>query len=330
VDSNKDDFIWANLVHLGYNMWADRKVETWGGKEHLKPHIVKNVHAHDYLRCDQKLWDDIAKQMAKIGMNMMVIDLGEGIRYPSHPELAVKGSWSPEKLRKELAKLRSLGLEPIPKLNFSAGHDTWMGVYSRQLSTPTYYNLCRDIIKDVCELFDKPEFFHLGYDEETARHQERYLYTVIRQYELWWHDFYFFVDEVENNSVRPWIWSDYAWHHPEQFYKKMPKSVLQSNWYYGNGFADFEAGKLKNVEKVYIQTYIDLEKHGYDQLPTASNWGIPENFAETEKFCRKHISPSRLKGFLQTPWAPTLEVFREHHMEAINVIGPVIAKTANK
>ena len=89
---SKDDFIWSNLVHLGYNMWADRKVSKWGGKKHLESHILKNVHAHDYLRCDQKLWDNIAKQMAKIGMNMMVIDLGEGIRYPSHPELAVNGN----------------------------------------------------------------------------------------------------------------------------------------------------------------------------------------------------------------------------------------------
>jgi hypothetical protein len=43
--------------------------------------------------------------------------------YPSHPELAVKGSWSPEKMKSELARLRALGLEPIPKRNFSASHD---------------------------------------------------------------------------------------------------------------------------------------------------------------------------------------------------------------
>ena len=84
--------IFANLVHLGYNMWADRKVDDWGGKKRYKEHIIKNVAAHDYLRCDQKLWDDIAKKMSEAGMNMMVIDLGEGVKYESHPGHA---GWHP-------------------------------------------------------------------------------------------------------------------------------------------------------------------------------------------------------------------------------------------
>ena len=324
----ENDLIWGNLIHLGYNMWSDRKVDSWGGKKHLRPHILKNVHAHDHLRCDQKLWDDIAQQMAAAGMNMIVIDLGEGIQYPSHPELSVKGSWSPAKLKSELDKLRALGLEPIPKLNFAAGHDIWLGEYSRQVSTPAYYKVCKELISDVCELFDKPRFFHLGYDEETAAHQKKYLYTVVRQFELWWHDFNFFVEAVERNGVRPWIWSDHVWNHTEEFYKIMPKSVLQSNWYYGNSFDKFDAGELSRDDTSYIkiQTYIDLEKHGYDQIPTASNWSRAENFAELVKFCKKHISPRHLKGFLQTPWVPTLEVFREHHMEAINAVGHAIAK----
>ena len=60
--------------------------------------------------------------MRKVRMNMVVIDLGEAIQYQSHPELAVKGSWPVEKFRKELARLRGMGLEPIPKLNFSTTH----------------------------------------------------------------------------------------------------------------------------------------------------------------------------------------------------------------
>ena len=36
---------------------------------------------------------------------MIVVDLGEGLVYPSHPELSIKGSWTPEKLRTELDRL---------------------------------------------------------------------------------------------------------------------------------------------------------------------------------------------------------------------------------
>jgi len=99
----------------------------------------------------------------------------------------------------------------------------------------------------------------------------------------------------------------------------MPKSVLQSNWYYGLEF---------NPEKVRaVETYLELEQAGFDQVPTASNWATPDNFAATVDFCRKHISPRRLKGFLQTPWKATVERFRQHHMEAIEQVKQVIAST---
>jgi hypothetical protein len=107
----KDSLIWGNLLHLGMNMWCDRDVQQWGN---LKGEELKCVTAQPYLRFDDSLWKDLTKRMADVGMNMVVIDLGEGIRYESHPEIAVKGSWTPAKLREELAALRKLGLEPIP------------------------------------------------------------------------------------------------------------------------------------------------------------------------------------------------------------------------
>jgi hypothetical protein len=59
------------------------------------------------------------KQAAAAGINMVVIDLGDGVEYESHPEIAVKNAWKPEKLRNELVRMRKLGIEPIPKLNFA-------------------------------------------------------------------------------------------------------------------------------------------------------------------------------------------------------------------
>ena len=81
------------------------------------------------LRFDRSLWDDLLKKMQQAGMNMVVIDLGDGVKYESHPEIAVKGAWSTAELRSELQRMRSLGLEPIPKLNFSTTHDAWLGKY---------------------------------------------------------------------------------------------------------------------------------------------------------------------------------------------------------
>jgi len=212
--------------------------------------------------------------------------------------------------------MRDMGIEPIPKLNFASSHDAWLGDYSRCLSTEKYYQVCADLIAEVSEIFNKPRYFHLGMDEETAAHQKSYKYVVVRQFDLWWHDFLFLSGEVQKAGARPWIWSDYLWRHPDVFFEKMPKEVLQSNWYYGTKFGD---------DKM-VKAYNRLEEHGYDQIPTASNHSHKESFSLTVDYCTKHIQPGHLFGFLQTPWRPTLEEFRQHHMEAIDQVGAVIAK----
>ena len=52
-------------------------------------------------------------------------------------------------------------------MNFSAYHDLWLQEYGKSLiSTPEYYKVCKDLIDEVCELFEYPEYFHLGLDEE--------------------------------------------------------------------------------------------------------------------------------------------------------------------
>jgi hypothetical protein len=291
--------IWSYLIHLGYNMWLDREAPELG---------ITGLAAQPHLRFDEPLWNDLLPVMAKAGVNMVVIDLGEGVQYASHPEIGVDGSWSVEKLQAELAKLRGMGIEPIPKLNFSTTHDAWLGPYSRMVSTPAYYDVCRDLIGEVIEIFDRPRYFHLGMDEETAEHQRHQQYAVMRQFDLWWHDLLFLVREVEKKDVRAWIWSDYLWHHPEEFFERMPGSVLQSNWYYGDDF---------NPELGYVKAYLDLEAHGFDQVPTGSNWSCDTNFGGTVEFAKKNIPRERLAGFLQTVWRPTLEEYRQKHLDAI-------------
>jgi hypothetical protein len=299
--------IWAYLAHLSYNMWSDRHAPEWD---------LEHVSAKPYLRFDLSLWRDMRQAMVDAGLNMVVLDLGDGVVYESHPEIAVEGAWTRAQLRRELAQLRDLGLEPIPKLNFSTSHDAWLGPYARCVSTDLYYKVCQELIEEVIELFDRPRFFHLGMDEETAHHQRHYAYVVVRQHELWWHDLQFLVEQVEAAHVRPWVWSDYVWEHPEAFYANMPHSVVQSNWYYRAAFGP---------EVPRCDAYLGLEAHGYDQIPTGSNWTVPENLIRTVAFCREHIASSRLLGFLQTVWKPTLDSCRDRHMEAIELMGRAIA-----
>lgn len=303
-----NDKIWGCLLHLSFNMW----------EEYVSPHRPFRGFRPD-LRLSESLWNDSIEAMSKEGMNLVVIDLGDAIKYESHPEIAVNNAWSPSKLQKELDKMRKLGLEPIPKLNFSAAHDTWLKSYSRMVSTQKYYEVCGDIIKEVHTLFNRPRFFHLGMDEETMENQTHYDYLMVRQNEVWWGDFYYLVGEVEKLGGRPWIWSDYLWHHPELFLENMPKSVIQGNWYYGE---EFKLTPLNGSDNSAVKAYLELEANHYDQIPTASYHAENEkSILNTVQFCKSHIDNSRLLGFLQTFWKPTIEEYRERILKGIALAG---------
>jgi len=297
--------MWGYLLHLGYNMW----------RESDAPQILEYTNASDILRLDKEVWDELLIQMVDAGINTVIIDMGEGVQYESHPEIAAKGAWSVGLLREELAKMRKMGLNPVPKLNFSTTHDEWLGEYSRCVSSQKYYEVCKDLINEVIDIFDTPDFFHIGMDEETYEHQRYSNYVVIRQGDYWWKDLYFYIDVIERRGVRPWVWSDYIWRHEEEFIKRMPKSVLQSNWYYGS-FSD----ATYPHNRTYIDAYLKLEENGFDQVPTGSNWSYIANFPETVEFCKNNISSERLVGFLQTVWEPTVKKRRYRHLEAIDLV----------
>lgn len=323
MTGKKDDFIWAVLLHFGTNMWCDQPIARYETGEDLSKLTDEDLAlntASDRLRCDETVWRRFTERMSKGGLNMVVIDVGEGLRLTSHPELAVKGSWAIDRFRAELARLRGLGLEPIPKLNFSAAHDIWLKDYSRMLSTPEYHRVCADVITEVAEIFDKPRFFHLGYDEENWKCQRFNLHAAVRQGELWWSDFLRISGVVEKLGIRPWIWSDYCWgDNKDEFIRRMPKSVLQSNWYYGEGFMESKQEK----SRMRAQRFIDLSEAGFDQIPCGSNYGTDANFGKLVRFCDKEVVSERLMGYLMAPWFFTVP--GRHERKALEGIDLAVA-----
>ena len=329
-----DGLIWADLIHLGVDMWIDHPTETVDPVKFT----LQRKGPSDTLQCDPAEWRALTDRLGAVGANMVVIDLAEGLRYPSHPELAVKGSWTPEQMRAEIERLRKLGLEAIPKINFSTSHDSWMKNYGRMVSTRKYYEFCSDIIRDVADIFRGARFFHIGMDEEAALNQKTYEHCVVRQGDLWWHDLRFYADEVAKRGFRPWMWSDYAWNNPKEFYSRCPKDIVQSNWYYSASF-DMDVLKANRDKEIVaqevvqmheidqVECYMKLEQEGFDQIPCGGNWREDVNLAETVKFCRRHISSKRLLGFLVAPWRRTLPEFHEANMRGVELLGAEIAKS---
>ena len=215
-------------------------------------------------------------------------------------------------MRDEIVRLRGMGIEAIPKLNFSATHDGWLKHYHRMLTLPKYYEVVKDVIRDVAEIFQTPRFFHLGYDEETADYSARRNYFVMRAGDMWWHDFLYTIKCAEDCGCRPWVWSDYGWDHADYF-KRCPKSVVQSNWYYDECLGGFDLSKDNTPHRKRLKEFWLLEEAGFDQIPCGTNWiggarrraniGANDVIGKLVKLGREVVSDKHLLGFMMAPWA---------------------------
>jgi hypothetical protein len=169
-----------------------------------------------------------------------------------------------------------MGLEPIPKLNFSTCHDYWLGPYARMVSTPKYYEVCQNLIAEVIDLFDKPRYFHLGMDEEEQKHQRWFEHVVLRQYGLWWREFEFFVKQVEKGQGL--IWSDYVWEHRPLLGHAQVDSP--EHRYYGSLH---NARDEAEVKRISISRITNTTRRRHEQL------GIERQHLRHGEVSREHI-----------------------------------------
>ena len=302
----------ALYIMLGHNMWCDWPTQVMGEDLEEAVKCLPEKKRPDLELCTvDSLWRVVTDYAAEAGINMLVVDLGEGLEYPSHPELAVKGTWSVEKMQEEIRRLNGLGMEVVPKLNFSTTHNGWMKDYRHMVSSAPYYKMCSEVIADVVEIFGHPRFFHIGYDEEDPGHTARFSYQVRRVNESWWRDFLYIVSEVESHGVRPWVWADNSWSNPE-YLERCPKSVIQSNWYYDECHGGFDPATNNTSDHQRLIAFWDLEEAGFDQVPCGTNWvghvrvregvGADDVIGSLVEACRPVISKDHLYGFLMAPW----------------------------
>ena len=320
----------AILVHLGENMWGDMKAQ-------------KEMHF------DRSVWNNIVDKCVKEGVDTIVLDLGEGIVYPSHPEIAIPGAWTAEETRAEVARLKSLGLRIIPKLNFSAVHDAWLGIYERMVSTPAYYKVVRDLIFDAYELFDSPEYIHIGMDEEHHTHADDPLYTFvcIRRDELLHRDIKYTADCVKEAGAKVFIWGC-PFIHFEEPYEYMDKDTLvgESNFYeykkekwtkisdqskevqdfYATRFVQRYGYTIEYVEEdPIVQKAIDTLKkcaeRGFGIAPVSSNIFIKTNDRSTVEYFSEQEYSDSVKMYIGCPWRMTHKDEEDVILEEIELLG---------
>ena len=247
--------MWTLMVYLSANQWTV-------------------VHPDLNETFTEEMWDWILENCQKQGINHILLDVGDGIEYHSHPELSIKNAWSHARVHKEIARCKELGITIIPKLNFSSFHCNWMKQYARMISSDVYYKVAADLIKEVSEVFEHPQYIHLGMDEEDINMAKNREYAIARHGELYWHDLRYLVDCVADTGSKAAVWYDPAFVHPEEYRKRFEiNELLLCPWYY---------------------------------------WSLkPENFTKMEDFPFRHLNQFNHLGLEYIEELPRLKNFRE-------------------
>lgn len=211
--------------------------------------------------------DDRMARLAAAGATAIVLDLAEGLVFRSLKGFKYPGAVTPRVLNEHVRKWEKLGLRTIPMLGFSAAHCEWMGEHSRMIGSASYYDLCRDVIRETSEIFEKPSLINIGMDDETPWMTRRLPYSVCRRGVLLWRDLGFYADEVAAVGSHPWMWGDVERTDPEGFAANVPKSYFVSARFFGNVRENFE---MTDGERKWMEDYDRLEKAGFRQIPCCS------------------------------------------------------------
>lgn len=297
------------MIWIAENCWNDSVDVPWCNGNVFRPE----------MRLDYDCWRKTVDYAAKNGCDSIFINLSNGIKYKTHPEIAVKNAWEVDFLKSELDYLRSIGLTPYPMLNFSAAHDAWLGEYSRMVSTHKYYEVAKDLIHEIIEIFDTPEFFSLEYDEENGLNQKRLHYACYRQFDLVWHDVNYLCDCIREKGVRPSMCADYYWSYPEEFLRNVPKDVALTNWYYDTLYFDNANPRPTDYwSENRLKSFKALTEAGYDIFLCGAGTNS-FNFEQFIKLAKETLDESKILGFqICGSWEAPVPETVNYNLDAIN------------
>ncbi len=324
----KQEKMWALLVNLG--IWQGGEDESSGT-----------------FKFDQSAWEDILDKAKDAGVNTIVLDCGGAIDFPSHPEITMEGAWSREKLKQEIERCRSKNIIVIPKMNFSAIHDNWLGEYNWMVSTSIYYKVCKDMINDAYEIFEHPQYIHIGMDEEDERHARACKGVAIyRKPDQYYKDLRYLVACVKETGAKPWMWHEPLFFNTEMYQKHIGvDEAILSPWSYNalykehwtpissrQEYIDYYSKppyKELNLQYVEEEPYfvnfrdkaLPLVKEGYKYVPGMSPYNKCDiSIEDVIKYFRDGAQDDQIEGFIMTVWWFMTEERKHHYEHALNLL----------
>ena len=232
---------------------------------------------------------ELVAVMNEVGMNLLVVDCADGVRYKSHPELRRPYTVPMADLRKLAGAAHALGIDVVPKLNFARSgrhhHDDWMRPHSDPRpfwnDMKAYWKVAGELIGELVGVCRPKRFFHVGMDEDHDRSLAQYADAVRTLRGI-----------VGRHGLRTVIWNDSchsartsgAQVHADKSRAAeglIPRDIVQVVWDYGHAHPSV-------VKR--------LVKEGFEV------WAAPGRTREGVRRWRRAVVAEGASGMLMTRW----------------------------
>jgi len=252
---------------------------------------------------------DLLPIMASHGMNTLIVDIEDGVEYKSHPEMKRRYSVPIEQMRILADAARGLGMDVVPKLNWSKSgrnlHDMWMKPHWDHVSwigkMDEYYAVAKDVITELAEVMEPARFFHIGMDEDHYRSVEQYVDTIETLRAM-----------VMGLGLRPIVWNDSC------HYMKTKLAMVH---------ADKCRAAEEHISKDIVHILWDYGRYHPQIVKRVHDrgfevWGAPGQTPEQVAGWRAALEANGGNGMILTHWIKCDEANRQTLVNLLNAAGP--------
>jgi hypothetical protein len=267
-------------------------------------------------------YQGLLPRLAEWGYNLLHLHLIDdqrcALRFPSRPELATPGAFSPEEMRRfvELAERQGIAVMPeIECLGHTAlitGHRKYRHLGERSAhqwgfnaicpSHPETREILAEVLRDTAEIFPH-EVIHVGLDEvefgKCPRCRRRFgaesePWQRFAAHSAWVHQ------EVRRLGRRPAMWADHVVGEP-RIMRSFRRDVLMFNWQY---IAEYESPNAARLLDAGFETVACPATvcYGTRIAPNRMNLGNLRNVAARSLPQRRR--GRGLTGLVNTVWCP--------------------------
>jgi glycosyl hydrolase family 20 len=287
----------------------------------------RSIHLCWFPETDYLLLEKYIRLAAYYKFNYVILEFWGIFPFKSHPELSYPGLVEPEKIKKLLQVGKELGIKFIPAYNF-LGHAAGArgksgkhsildvhpeldslfepGGWSWCLSNPEVDKIHRDVIDELVESFDEPEYFHIGFDEawdlatcascrsanikDLMKKRILSLHEILRRKKIKtmiWHDML-----LEKNDPRwkPFLANGRAEHRTWELLDELPKDLIIVDWEYG------KKAKREGIEIDGWPTISHFKEKGFPVI--AATWDSENCTISFGKAAKEE----QIFGIMATTW----------------------------